>query len=99
MRSARLLAGQHRAGVMLPQRALTWPGLQAAYAAMQATPVPERQLDSLQRLLGELCRRGDIATLVQLPLSGKALHSVGSLINTTISLLSAHCVGLRPHAS
>ena len=45
--------------------------LQAAYAAMQATPVPERQLESLHRLLGELCARGDIATLVQLPLSGK----------------------------
>ena len=45
--------------------------LQAAYAAMQATPVPERQLESLHRLLGELCARGDIATLVQLPFSGK----------------------------
>ena len=40
---------------------------------MQATPVPERQLESLQRLLGELCVRGDIATLVQLPLSGRPL--------------------------
>lgn len=40
---------------------------------MQATPVPERRLESLQRLLGELCARGDIATLVQLPLSGRAL--------------------------
>ena len=51
--------------------ALTCSVLQAAYAAMQATPVPERQLESLRRLLGELCTRGDIATLVQLPLSGK----------------------------
>ena len=40
---------------------------------MQAMPVPERQLESLQRLLGELCARGDIATLVQLPLSGRLL--------------------------
>ena len=40
---------------------------------MQATPVPERQLESLHRLLGELCARGDISTLVQLPFSGMTL--------------------------
>ena len=61
-------------GMIRLQRALTRSGSQAAYAAMQATPVPERQLESLQRLLGELCARGDIATLVQLPLSGRALY-------------------------
>ncbi|BDA47676.1 probable nuclear pore complex protein Nup160 at C-terminar half [Coccomyxa sp. Obi] len=43
---------------------------EAAYAAMQANPVPERQLDCLQRLLGELCSRGEIATLVSLPFAG-----------------------------
>ena len=64
---------------MVSQRVLTCSGSQAAYAAMQATPVPKRQLDSLQRLLGELCRRGDITTLVQLPLSGNALCSSGTL--------------------
>ncbi len=44
--------------------------MQAAYAAMQANPVPERQLDCLHQLLGELCSRGEIATLVSLPFAG-----------------------------
>ena len=43
---------------------------------MQATPVPERQLESLHRLLGELCARGDVTTLVQLPFSGMTLPVV-----------------------
>ena len=37
---------------------------------MHANPVPERQLDCLQRLLGELCARGAIASLVALPFAG-----------------------------
>jgi len=43
---------------------------QAAYAAMHANPVPERQLDCLQRLLGELCSSGSVAALVSLPFAG-----------------------------
>ncbi|EIE23821.1 hypothetical protein COCSUDRAFT_83696 [Coccomyxa subellipsoidea C-169] len=43
---------------------------EAAYAAMHANPVPERQLDCLQRLLGDLCARGAIASLVALPFAG-----------------------------
>lgn len=37
---------------------------------MHANPVPERQLDCLQPLLGELCARGHIAALVSLPFAG-----------------------------
>ena len=37
---------------------------------MHANPVPERQLDCLQRLLGDLCARGAIASLVALPFAG-----------------------------
>ena len=70
------------ADVMVIHNAL----VQAAYAAMQATPVAERQLESLQRLLSELCARGDIATLVQLPFSGASCW--------LLSCLQAFCVNL-----
>ncbi len=54
---------------------------------MQANPVPERQLDCLQRLLGELCSRGQIATLVSLPFAG-TLDTSGRDSSSGPSLLS-----------
>jgi hypothetical protein len=52
--------------------------MQAAYAAMQANPVPERQLEALQRLLGDLCARGRVDALVRLPFAGTLLLPPGA---------------------
>ncbi len=46
---------------------------------MLANPVPERQLEALQRLLRHLSASGDVAALARLPLAGTiALGGAGS---------------------
>ncbi|KAG1678292.1 hypothetical protein FOA52_013913 [Chlamydomonas sp. UWO 241] len=69
----------------------------SAYAAVLANPLPETSLDCLRRLVHELCERGQLLSLVGLPLSGVVtLHTAAAA--TTVTLLSEAMGALQRRA-
>lgn len=65
---------------------------------MQANPVPERQLESLQRLLGDLCARGRTEVLVRLPFAGTLTVARNGAPPQLLSLADEALQFLKRHA-